>query len=320
MSKITLGFYEELFGHPEPTGCQVDKELKYEGPDLLLTKTGEKLVCGPQNLVSIAPLYTQITPRITITPIYGDIRTILPTLLNGSVVMCASNFNGLEFTHPNQTDHMISEYPNDHTQGPTVQLACLPQLVWRWNNVGRVNLLENLPLDMTAGGWATMKPNTPMIDYDSPEEYTKYRAITARSSVMGAPGTIVNLLIAAALDMSPAFNRAAAGAKNILKSWMRYFLRAAYIATLESAAINKSKEIILTPIGSGVFNNPFEEVIYALAWALTHFNIPGRLHKDVSIRMNLYAPRENAGAYLNALNMFLAGDITIHSLKNVLQI
>lgn len=292
-----------------------------------LTTGGRTWICGPSRYISSTPVQLPRNPK-KLTVMIGDVMDICFNLKPGSVVMAASNFHGFEMTSNGQkwTEHDIRDYPSDPTQGPYAQLAFLPQLIRRVDEVrksGKLPVsmladLERIGVKTTESGWAVVKD----AQKRSPDDFTVYphvKSIISLSDVVlgGKTGNVFKMplipsmeefkkrkrptmyiMMAAALDLT--FDLSA--------EWARIFLRAGYLNLFNAAIDVNAPQVMLTLLGGGVFKNNYEEIFNAIKWAWAHC----KSQYTGEIILNLYDTITERGLFRHLENLkALLGEQTV---------
>jgi hypothetical protein len=238
---------------------------------------------GPQRMIFSKPVDVKKFPgKAGLTVIYGDARSILcDPSFNGAMFQVASNFGALEFMHKEETmqNHTIDYYPYDCTQGPSVQVSTLPQLVARVfflkeNTNMLYKLKDTYGVQSTESGWAVVdKSPDPQPDAVS---LVGSWLVEKTDVVLGKPDFNSGIYVdspfktknTVSLVMSSAYDNSEEPV--YLEKWSETFLRGAYL-NLFSAANNLGvKKVVMTLLGGGVFDNPKPAILKAIAWAAGH--------------------------------------------------
>lgn len=242
--------------------------------------------------------------------VFGDVRDVVSSKkFDRALFQVASNFGALEFMSRDMSlaDHLISWYPADHTQGPSIQVSALPQLLARHFFLPPVDMLAPLkrPYNVrsTASGWADLCKASPP-DADAVSKVGSW--LVERTDVVfkhpeepeipRAEQNQVSLVMSSAYDFTCPAPHA--------EEWAQVFLRAAYLNLFTAAIELRSEKVVMTLLGGGVFGNPKGKIAEAIAWAASHAPWPaGHLPQ---FYMNLFKESQRCPE-LDRLDSFFRG-------------
>ena len=224
----------------------------------------------------------------------------------GATFQVASNFNGLEQTRPENKPGLLSHYYEDHTQGPAAAISAFAALVYRrylWGILGKsapddaatyreypgVFIKKEVSgiytgLDTTIGGWLDIR-NAKFENSDKTSEEEFLVGIASGVGIIGIKGCSVVIRydaddnVHAALKSTMLINQAlcstvdykfASGFATLkdINRWSLACLISSYYNTIRFGLECGSDKIVLTLIGGGAFDNPFENIIQSLKYAI----------------------------------------------------
>lgn len=203
----------------------------------------------------------------------------------------ASNFNALELMSPHDQRAMteIGNYTLDRTQGPFASISAAPGLIarhyyafespnrppdtWRQKYDGaQIEMLKATALRVT-NGYVTLDKDALAYILD-PEDIAVvvHRDIqvtfgqTAGSQHLRVSDTeqTIDQVFTATLDLGSRQTHFVHEHRAEVARLAKSLLRAAYESTLLAAVEGKRKEVVLTLIGGGVFQNPTEWIVETL--------------------------------------------------------
>lgn len=274
-----MSWFERLTGMTESEF----KQNEFENFKLFYEKHKDK--CGELMIVPISEIKKYINinvkginPKVMI--INDDIRNIQRTMLN-SVILIASNFDALE--HRNEKSKLsdynfITNYINDHTQGPTASLCAPYATIYRAFNPVKINMLQKLKMYNIINGYASIRVDyalsMPMID-----DFT----MVVHKNV-GITNDLQNFQIVNYVDQVfvSAINikQRETGKYNKIMGLkypylVEYPIYSGYYSAYLAGILNGRENLVLTLIGGGVFGNDVSVVISSLLKVHNHFKSLG---------------------------------------------
>lgn len=212
---------------------------------------------------------------------------------NGATYLVASNFNCLEFTSPYENASVgVNEYYEDVTQGPYAALACCPAVVYRnyfikhQDEIGQlnieINLLDKTPINVKHGyaminndedfkekitefNWDD--PNIWQIGIHSNCEVVLNRGNTESTFSIAPRNQIANHIYASAFsfyDYVKYTDLTVSIAKKLLIAEYRAAILATWENSINFSNLAGSNKLLLTLLGGGVFNNPYNIICEAI--------------------------------------------------------
>ena len=220
----------------------------------------------------------------------ADVK-ILQRTMKSSVFLVASNFDGLE--HKNEKSRIehknfITNYINDHTQGPSAALCSPTAAIYRscYCGFNKINALENLnDIYNVENGYADLsKFNETKCDLNKLKSAGLYKAIIHENlDILSSDFTKmisrneIDQVYGAGINIK---QREAGRLNKVVcdkyPQLLYYPLYCAYTAVYLTAIKNNRKNIVLTLLGGGVFGNPLNIIMDAII----------NVHKNLSKYLN----------------------------------
>lgn len=308
-------WFDRLFGFPERNPEQVRGMISVDGPWLTSKGNGRRFRCGELLIPSLGELVTQgpdpsiYTDRITVDEIVGDVRR-LHRENPRATFQAASQFNLLEMVHPGVTPEAgIDGYEDDRTQGPVCAMACGAGTLYRnyfvplggqtgqtagrqvdcladlgaalGNENGRLWRMRNGYALPSALGLSVVRDRLSGCNASELRRLTELLRVGIQRQTEitdEGGGHTVDQVYCSALPIGYSDYPA--------KEWepfARLVLDATYEATFRAALANYadggSPDLFLTLVGGGVFRNPMEWIVKAIAKSVRLFGrTPLRVH------------------------------------------
>lgn len=280
---------------------------------------------------SIGELKNSFIPRfpdkITTKVLYGsflysDIARIIATSSKDTLYQLASQFNCLESCSPTVVD--VAEYFKDNTQGPRGAIQAFPGALLRHyaapmikgtlfpetkrtnqTDANCLNLLDNVFSDevavVQAGYLQSSNVKYPEALLESLKDgfnqikigvhlwidvpLTKYKESPH-------PTVVTNQALVSTISLGMS-------EKPIFVSIAKELLKAAYLGTILAASQNDLKQIVLTLVGGGAFNNPAPIIWEAMGWAIRE--AAPYISRETEIIINTFSKDKPAADLLDYL-------------------
>ena len=319
--QFTVDWFEETFGFREKSYNHVRRQFRLEENDTILHSlaNGRKFHIGEFDLPSVdelnnrlqtlvqdsnneSTIFDETNNTLEFEHVIGDVKRLLHDPRNeGAVFQAASQFNCLEM--PNslvRPEAGITQYVNDHTQGPTCAVACAGGTIYRnyfvnkygqggkkgqqidcLAEAGEVLGNEKSAFWKMQNGYALPSDRESMFRlkrkiyggyFMSREALSKIRVgvqwdteVVKRLVKPGQSHHCVTQVYCSALPISFATN----SKMKDFEPFAKLILEAAYQATFAVAAIkaletNQRVDLYLTKVGGGVFGNRSRWVVDAI--------------------------------------------------------
>ena len=307
-----MTWFHDLFGFHETTADAARAQLAYDDGTLTSHANGRCFHAGPFEMPSLAELRER-TPRlgdsgpIHLQEIVADAGALhAAPASDGALFQAASQFNMLEMVGPHVTpEDGIAGYEHDRTQGPACAIACGAGTAVRQyfvpygGGLGQTaeRQLDGLAdmgraLDNEAHGFWRMSNGYALANT------TGLMALNHRLTGMSAAERdALGAQLRVGVQWSTEVTRENAGHRvaqvysaalpigyataptELWEPFARLVLDASYEATLHAARINAdatgNRDVFLTLIGGGVFANPLDWILDAIAKALAAHNRSG---------------------------------------------
>ena len=312
-----MDWFEELVGFPEASGDEIRQRLDWNGEWLSCKESGNQWHAGTFSTPSLSELRSEVAvyaneTATRIREVVADVRDLhLDPQNRHAVFQVASQFNCLEMVSPEVTPEQgVGCYDQDFTQGPTcaicagagtivrnyfvevggcrgqsksLQVDCLRELAVHWENERHRHWeMKNGYCLPSPQGLQWIEGRLCEMDED---EFNRLRGLLRVGVQEATQVTLeggdheVTQVFCSALPM--AYSDVPSSA------WVRFpqlILDAAYEATFKIAIQNVlrtgCRKLFLTLIGGGVFGNPLDLILAAVARSL-------RLHKEAGLDVQI---------------------------------
>ena len=294
-----MPWFDQLFGFAE-SRRNVERHIIVDGERLTSRANGRSFRCGHLEIVTLAQLRERAAETgdrlpgpIRVREVVADAQSLHTDPANaGALFQVASQFNLLEMVAPDVTpDRGITRYQADPTQGPACAVACAAGTLQRnWlaqttsdqidtlAAVGRD--LGNQPDRRGRGRWWRMQNGYALLTGELPTmaagwpDHHDHLAIglqTDTEVTLDDAGHVVSQAYCSALPIAYSSVEAAD-----VEPLGRLVLNSAYEATLAAAVLNAARPdgnptVYLTLLGGGVFGNPLDWIVDAMARAIERY-------------------------------------------------
>lgn len=298
-------WFNELTGFDEVATAIVAERFDVDGEYLISRANGRRMRHGRFETPSLAELRSRLgdgaggSGHLTVREVVGEVMALHRDRSNaGALFQVASQFNTLEMVGPHVTPESgITQYEDDHTQGPACAVSCGAGLIYRNYLVpvqGRrgqtasrqINLLseviEVLGVDIPVRNGYALPSDEQLTSIDrrlAAMDDADRDLVRARFAVgmhsdtevtLGGAGHTVSQAYCSAMPVaySPAD-------PTRWEPLARLVLEAAYEAILAAGALNAratgNRTVYLTMLGGGAFGNPERWILDAARRALNLF-------------------------------------------------
>ena len=298
-----VAWFDQLFGFAE-SRRNVERHITVDGERLSSAANGRSFRCGRLEIAPLGQLRDRATEAsdrlpgpIRVREVVADAQSLHTDPANaGALFQVASQFNLLEMVSPDVTpDRGITRYQADPTQGPACAVACAAGTLQRnWlaqttsdqidtlAAVGRD--LGNEPDRRGRGRWWRMQNGYALLTGDLPTLATGWPdhhddlAIGLQTDTEVTRDDAGHLVTQAYCSALPIAYSSVEPAE--VEPLGRLVLNSAYEATLAAAVLNAARPTgnptaYLTLLGGGVFGNPVDWIVDAMARAIERYRDVG---------------------------------------------
>ena len=189
----------------------------------------------------------------------------------GALFVIPSQFNGVEYPHPDHVVRQFAEYLSDHTGGPAAQLAVHPAVgqflldtAFMTNTLAA--LMQQIPKMKMVNGYLKV-PQGQVAAADVLAHLDKIAILMMANALVVGGTHRVNMVYASGVPINAYTNMYS---DENLRLIAYYIMVAQYFIVLDAAAvIGKNVKVFLMLLGAGVFNNRIcEDTVAAIKTAL----------------------------------------------------